>query len=114
VRTGWTTRQLRPQLAALVADGRLAAYRRRSREVWELTLKGRKQLEASHRSGDSTELPESPRRRVWRDARTDAAEEIEDIRSRAGISLGHALALLDSHGRGRSDSWFELAPPPRR
>jgi hypothetical protein len=38
VRTGWTTRQLRPQLAALVADGLLARYRRSSRGLAERRL----------------------------------------------------------------------------
>ncbi len=109
VRTGWTTRQLRPQLAALVADGLLAAYRRSSRDVWELTVKGRSQLDAWRRRGDSTQLPESPQHRVWRNARTDAAEQIEEIRRRARGSVVEALALLDSGSRVRSDRWFELA-----
>jgi hypothetical protein len=98
-----------PQLAALAADGLLASYRRRSRDVWELTAKGRKRLEAWSRSDDSTELPESPQHRVWRDAHTDAAEHIEEIRGRARVSVVEALALLDSHCRVRSDRWFELA-----
>jgi DNA-binding PadR family transcriptional regulator len=108
VRTGWTTRQLRPQLGALAADGLLAAHRRHSREVWELTKKGRQRLEAWRRGGDATELPESPQHRIWRHARTDAAERIQEIEIEVRHCVVKGLALLDTRRRVKSDSWFEL------
>ena len=57
VHGSWTTRRLRPQLDALIAEGSLARSRRHGVVVWALTEAGRGQLERMRRAG---------RRGVWR------------------------------------------------
>jgi hypothetical protein len=109
VRSGWTTRQLRPQLDALSADGLLAAGRRHGVAFWGLAHAGRARLKAARRAGRGGELPESPQHRAWRQARATAAERIGGFRERASLASDEAVALLAAHQRVGSDEWLLLA-----
>jgi hypothetical protein len=57
---GWTTRQVRPRLEALIASGAVEPGRKRSHDVYALTAAGRRRA-ASFRA-----LPESPQHQHWR------------------------------------------------
>jgi hypothetical protein len=109
VRTGWTTRGLRPRLDALITSGFLRAARRQSMDVWALTDAGRAHLDSARRTGRVGELPEAPQHRVWRHARANAAELIEPLREGAQAAAEEALELLDARRRMRSDEWLLLA-----
>jgi hypothetical protein len=58
--------------------------------------------------GDVPQLPESPRHRTWRNARTAAAQEIERFRRNLRDCLDEAARLLDADPPAHSDAWFEL------
>jgi hypothetical protein len=105
VHGSWTTRRLRPQIEAFIAAGLLVRSRRHGVVVWGLTGSGRRR---AARVGESVVLPESPQHRVWRHARTLAAERIDGVCERASGVLGEAMDALDSEGV-RSDAWFALA-----
>jgi hypothetical protein len=110
VRTGgWTTRQLRPQLDALVAGGLVGTLRRHSIAIWELTETGRERLVAHRASGEVDELPESPQHRAWRDARTSSAARIDRFAMELRRDLAEAITLVNRYRQVRSDRWFELA-----
>lgn len=64
VKSGWTTRQLRPQLDALIASGLLAGGRRYGFDVWGLSIVGRSHLRAA-----STARAARPRARARSAAR---------------------------------------------
>jgi hypothetical protein len=110
VRTGgWTTRQLRPQLDALVAGGLLSALRRHGIAIWALTGTGRERLVAYLESGGIDELPESPQHCAWREARTMSAAHIDGFAMELRRDLLEAITLVNRYRQARSDSWFELA-----
>ncbi len=105
---GWTTRQLRPQLARLQALGLVEAFRRHSRDLWQLTPKGKRRLAALRRTGDLPVLPESPQHQLWREARTAASERIAGFREDVRGALAEAMALLGA-ADAPSDAWFEMS-----
>jgi hypothetical protein len=74
VHGSWTTRRLRPQFDALIADGSLARSRRHGVLVWALTDDGRGRLDRMRRAGEVEELPEAPQHRAWRHTRATAGE----------------------------------------
>lgn len=108
VNTGWTTRQLHPQVDGLVTAGMLETSRRHSRTYWTLTDTARKRLATRRRAGKLPDLPESPQHRTWRMARTYAAEHIDRLHAEMSGDLDRAAALLTRGRRTRSDAWFEL------
>jgi hypothetical protein len=108
VHGSWTTRRLRPQIDALIAEGSLARSRRHGVVVWELTDDGRRRLDQIRRTGEVGELPESPQHRVWRHARTAAGERIDGFRAEALEALDEAAMLLDAED-AHSDAWFGVA-----
>lgn len=108
-RTGWTTRRLRPELDALVADGLLVAGRVVRLDAWALSDAGHKRLEIAQQAGGVPRLPESPQHRAWRDARSVAAEQIEGLRASVQAATDELLGLLGSRRRTRSDAWLLLA-----
>jgi hypothetical protein len=108
VHVSWTSRRLRPQFDALIAEGSLARSRRHGVVVWGLTAVGRGELERTRRAGEVGELPESPQHRAWRHARATAGERIDDFRTEARQALEEAAMLLDAEG-ARSDAWFGVA-----
>jgi hypothetical protein len=108
VHSGWTTRQLRPQLDALRSAGLLGDLRRNGIDLLGLTSAGRRALAKARRAGEVGELPESPQHRKWRHARAAAAERIEWFRQQVRDALDEARRLLDT-GQGDSDVWFSLA-----
>jgi hypothetical protein len=108
VHSGWTTRQLRPQLDALRSAGLLRDLRRNGIDLLGLTSTGRRALAKARRAGEVRELPESPQHRKWRHARAAAAERIEGFRQQVRDALDEAGRLLDT-GQGDSDVWFGLA-----
>jgi hypothetical protein len=69
VHGSWTTRLLRPQLDALIAESSLAQSRRHGAVVWELTDDGRGRLDRMRRAGEAGELAESPQHCAWRHGR---------------------------------------------
>ena len=101
----WTTRRLRPQIEAFIAAGLLVRSRRHGVLIWGLTTSGRRRVA---RVGESVVLPESPQHRVWRHARTLAAERIDGLRERVRGVLEDATGVLDADGVC-SDAWFALA-----
>jgi hypothetical protein len=90
VRSGWTTRQLRPRLDLLLVDGLLSFRRRNGLDCWGLTDAARDRLTAARQAGRVDELPESPQHRAWRCARTTAAERIDGLRAGAGAAIDEA------------------------
>jgi DNA-binding MarR family transcriptional regulator len=108
VHGSWTTRRLRPQLDALIAEGLLARSRRHGVLVWELTDAGRGRLERTRLAGNAGKLAESPQHRAWRHARATAAERIDGFRADAREALEEAAMLLDAED-AHSDAWFGVA-----
>jgi hypothetical protein len=108
VHGSWTTRRLRPQIDALIAEGSLALSRRHGVVVWALTEAGRRQLERMRRAGEVEELPEAPQHRAWRYARAKAGERIDAFRTEAREALDEAAMLLDAEDP-HSDAWFGVA-----
>ncbi|MHB8234600.1 MAG: hypothetical protein ACYDHT_08100 [Solirubrobacteraceae bacterium] len=108
VHGSWTTRRLRPQLYALIAEGSLARSRRHGVVVWALTDDGRRRLDQIRRTGEVGEVPESPQHRAWRHARTAAGERIDGFRAEARAALEEAATLLDAED-APSDTWFGVA-----
>jgi hypothetical protein len=104
----WTTRRLRPQLDALMAGGLLVRSRRHGIVVLGLTSSGRRWLARGLRAGEVGVLPESPQHRVWRHARSAAAERIEEFREQVRRALEDAGGLLEGEQTG-SDAWFGVA-----
>jgi hypothetical protein len=108
VHGSWTSRRLRPQLDALIAERLLARSRRHGVQVWELTDDGRGRLDRMRRAGEAGELPESPQHRVWRHARATVGKRIDGFRAQARDALEDAAMLLDAEG-APSDAWFGVA-----
>ena len=108
VHGSWTTRRLRPQLEALIAEGSLARSRRHGVLVWELTDAGRGRLERIRLRGEARALAEAPQHRMWRHARATAGERIDGFRAQARAALEDAAMLLDAEG-APSDAWFGVA-----
>jgi hypothetical protein len=108
VHGSWTSRRLRPQFDALIAEGSLARSRRHGVLVWELTDDGRGRLERMSRAGEVEALPEAPQHRAWRHARAAAGERIDGFRAQAREALEEAAMLLDAED-ARSDPWFGIA-----
>jgi hypothetical protein len=108
VHGSWTTRRLRPQLDALIAERLLARSSRHGVVVWALTEAGRGQLERMRRAGEVEALPEAPQRRAWRHARATTGERIDGFRKEAREALEDAAMLLDAED-APSDAWFGIA-----
>jgi DNA-binding transcriptional regulator PaaX len=104
--TGWTTLKLRPKLQELEAAGLIEQSRRSSHNVWGLTSKGRKRLNAVR---TELTLPEAPQHRRWRDARAAAGERIAGFRADLRAALDRATNLLDTDEDTDSATWFELS-----
>jgi hypothetical protein len=107
VHGSWTTRRLRPQLDALLAEDALSCARRQGFVVWGVTGAGRQRLARARRAGKVGELPESPQHREWRKARTLSEERIDGFRDELRAVLAQAGALLEDE-MAWSDAWFEL------
>jgi hypothetical protein len=121
VHGSWTTRRLRPQLDALIADGSLARSRRHGVVVWELTAVGRGGLERTRRADEVEELPEAPQHRAWRHARATAGERINGFlaeartqrtpaRMRGSVSLSAFRRLVGVSVRPRTVSASGASP----
>jgi DNA-binding MarR family transcriptional regulator len=108
VHGSWTTRRLRPQLDALIAEGLVARSRRHGAVVWELTGDGRGRLEQLHRAGEVGDLAEAPQHRAWRHARVMAGQRIDRFRAEARESVEEAVRLLGAEDVP-SDAWFGVA-----
>jgi hypothetical protein len=106
--SGWTTRQLRPQLDALRAAGLLRDLRRQGLNVVGITSAGRRALAQARTAGETIELPESPQHRRWRHARSAAGERIDGFRQQVHAALDEARRLLDAD-QVPSGAWFDLA-----
>jgi hypothetical protein len=106
VRDSWTTRRLRPQVQALIDAGLIVRTQNARRVRWSLTDAGAV-AETQARLDGQVSLPDSPVRRQWRRARSEAAEQSEGIRARLGDELRHALALFDAGGD--SAAWYRAS-----
>jgi hypothetical protein len=102
----WTTLELRPKLAELQSAGLIEQSRRSSRDVWGLTTKGRKRLNAAR---GVTTLPEAPQHARCREARTAATERIAGFRGDLRGALDEAIALLEADTETDSAAWFEIS-----
>jgi hypothetical protein len=106
VRGSWTTRRLRPQVQRLIDTGLVVRTRNAGRVRWSLTDAGA--LAATQARLDrQVSLPDSPARRQWQHARSEAAEQFDGIRERLADELRQALALLDEGGDCRA--WYEAS-----
>ena len=103
---GWTTLQLRPKIEELETAGLIEQSRISSRDVWGLTAKGRKRLETVR--GELT-LPEAPQHRIWREARTAAAERIAGFRGELRATLDEAIGMLEADHEADSATWYEIS-----
>jgi DNA-binding transcriptional regulator PaaX len=103
---GWTTIQLRPKLAELEAAGLIGHTRRDRSNIWSLTAKGRKRLDAIR--ADVT-LPESPQHQRWREARVAASQRIAGFRGDLRSALDEAIGLLEAAHEADSAAWFEIS-----
>jgi hypothetical protein len=106
VRDSWTTRRLRPQFQALTDAGLIVRTENARRVRWSLTDAGAVAATQARLDGQA-HLPDSPVRRQWQRARSEAAEQIEGIRARLGDELRHALELLDAGGD--SAAWYRAS-----
>jgi|HubBroStandDraft_6_1064221.scaffolds.fasta_scaffold276884_2 hypothetical protein len=102
----WTTKQLRPQIDALTAAGRIRDVRRNGPDLLALTAAGRRAFEQAQSAG-AVILPESPQHRKWRHSRAMAEDRIEGFREALRASMAEAGALLNSQ-QAPSDAWFEV------
>jgi hypothetical protein len=102
----WTTKQLRPQIDALRAAGRIRDVRRCGLDLLALTAAGRRALETAQSAG-AVILPESPQHRKWRHSRTMAGDRIDGFREALRASMAEVGALLDAE-QTPSDAWFEF------
>ena len=109
VYNGAATRQLRPRLDGLLADGSLANARRNGLKLWVLTSAGRRRLARARRRDGPVRLPESPQHRVWRHSRESAAERIDEYQRGLQALLDEASAVFAVGTTARSDHWFCLA-----
>jgi hypothetical protein len=105
VHGSWTTRRLRPQIEAFIAAGLLVRSRRHGVLIWGLTSSRSRRVGCV---GEAVVLPESPQHRVWRQARTLAAERIDGLREQVRGVLDDATGVLQADGVC-SDAWFALA-----
>lgn len=106
VHNSWTTKQLRPQLDALRAAGRIRDVRRLGLDLVALTSTGRRVLRKGRGAGEVS-LPESPQHRIWRHSRTLASDRIDGFREALRASVTELGGLLDA-GQAPSDAWFEF------
>lgn len=106
VHNSWTTKQLRPQLDALRATGRICDVRRNGLDLLALTAAGRCALEKA-RSVRAVILPESPQHRKWLHSCAMAGDRIDGFREALRTSTAEVVALLDSE-QAPSDAWFEF------
>ncbi len=107
-RGGWSTRQLRPQLDRLQADGLIEQFRRAGCKAWSLTDAGHRRLAYVQRTRRIPPLPESPQHRVWREARSQAEERIDSFRLDMRERLTAAASLLDAGDEIGSDPWIAM------
>lgn len=105
---GAATRQLRPQMDALIAFGALEQERQGRIRLLLLTDTGRRRLVQARRQRPVV-LPESPQHRLWRHSRAAANERIDGYREGLRGLLDQAVALLDAGTQTESDAWFCLA-----
>lgn len=103
---GWTTQQLRPKLKELETAELIEQTRRRSHDVWGLTDKGSRRLDAVR---SELTLPEAPQHRTWREARTEAGERIAGFRGELRGTLDEAIVLLEADHEANSVVWFDLS-----
>jgi hypothetical protein len=102
-------RHVRDRLDAMQREGLVRSSRRHGIVVWGLTSAGQGLLERQLRSADPPRLPESPQHRVWRAARSLAAQEIDRLRDMQLAVLVDALDMADSDPPATSDAWFAVA-----
>jgi hypothetical protein len=101
-----TTRNLRPQVDALIAAGQVMQFLRGGSKVWGLTDAGRARLVAARRAGKTLELPEAPQHREWRQARAKAAGEIDWLRDQVRSTFEQGQrSLLDE--RADTKAWLD-------
>jgi hypothetical protein len=105
----WTSRRLRPGMDRLEAAGLVKRSRRHGVVVWILMSDGHDRLEAVRAGRGLDALPESPQHRVWREARTAAAERISELRNDLRYALLGATSVLEADPQPTpSDTWFEF------
>jgi hypothetical protein len=107
VHTAGTTRKLRPQADALIADGLVETAKRNGMPVLRLTRKGRARLARARRTRTALDLPEAPQHRLWRKRRAAAGAYIDSARNQLASTLDEASRLF-AEGGGDSDAWFAL------
>src|SRR6185437_4252520 len=95
-------RRVRVLLGELERDGLIRPGREHGLTVWSVTDAGERRL----LTGSEPQLPESPRRRRRRSARTAAARELPRFRARLAGTLAEAAAMLDAD----ADAEGALAP----
>jgi len=107
-RTATTRRRLWPPFEALGKEGLIVQEVAHGARYWRLTKAGEGQLAAMRRAGEVGELPSSPQRRKWRNARELAAKRIEEIKEDALKALEEANRLLSAAPGPSSEAIGEL------
>ncbi|HEX5852512.1 MAG TPA: hypothetical protein VFY36_05415 [Solirubrobacteraceae bacterium] len=104
---GWTTRQLRPKLEALEANGLIEPTRRLGIDALLLTDEGQARLDAAR--SEIGPLPEAPQHRAWAEARAAAGKHIAGFRADVRGTLDEAIELLEADREASSATWFEFS-----
>jgi hypothetical protein len=115
-RTATTTRRLRAPFKALREEGLIVEVSAQGAGHWRLTGAGERRLAAMRRAGEVGELPDSPQRRRWRNARQLAGARIDEIKEDALKALEEADRLLSAApgpssaaiGELRARLWWSL------
>jgi hypothetical protein len=107
-RGGWSTIQMRPQLDRLQAEGLIEQFRRAGCKAWSLTEAGHRRLTYAQRMNGIPLLPEAPQHRVWREARSQAEEQIDSILIDMRERLTAAASLLAAGDEVGSDRWIAM------
>lgn len=93
-----TGRALKPRFVSLQKEGQIEMRRHRGSNVWGLTRRGSKHLQAARREqvveAMAEALPESPQHRDWRHAREEAVSRITDILTATGKAVEDAQSLI--------------------
>jgi hypothetical protein len=99
-------RLLRSRLDEMEREGWLEIHPRPHPPRWRLTGRGRRAL-ARYGPRASSNLPEAPQHRAWREARAVAEQQIGELRAGFGEAIDQAAALLGANEN--TDAWLELS-----
>jgi hypothetical protein len=98
-------REVRSRLEELTRAGLLEQRREHGIVVWALTPRGGREL----RADATSELPEAPQHRRWREQHEAASQHLDHGRRALERALSETSALLDAEPVASSDAWLLAA-----